>query len=299
MADLKIGFIGLDTSHVVAFSQILNDTKHAHHVPGGRVVAAYSKVSPDFELSFKRADGFTKQLKEKYDIQIMQTPEALAAAVDMVFIMSVDGRVHLDQFRKVVGFRKPTYIDKPFTVSLNDAEEIFRLAGEANIPVMSSSSLRYARPLVDAVAAGVADIVGVDAFGPMAEQATQPGLFWYGIHTVEMVMAAMGPGCREVRAFRNEGADQVTMIWKDGRTASMRGLRNGHSKFGMTIHRKKGFEQLDMAKGEPPMYAGLIAAIMRSLPKGTSDIPPAQTLEVIAIIEAANKSRETGKAVEL
>jgi hypothetical protein len=37
--DLKLGIIGLDTSHVTAFTKILNDSSDPKHVPGGKVVA--------------------------------------------------------------------------------------------------------------------------------------------------------------------------------------------------------------------------------------------------------------------
>src|ERR1700693_3011614 len=41
-ADLRVGVIGTDTSHVPAFTQMLNSADGAKdHVPGARVVAAY------------------------------------------------------------------------------------------------------------------------------------------------------------------------------------------------------------------------------------------------------------------
>jgi len=293
---LRIGFIGLDTSHVTAFASILNDPSHPHHVPGGRVVAGYSEVSRDFELSWSRADRFAAELREKYGVTICDSIEALAQSVDIIFIESVDGRVHLDQFRRTVRFGRPTFIDKPLAVSLADAREIFRLADQAGVPVMSSSSLRYVEQLQSELAAGTADIVGCDAFGPMGEQPTQPGLFWYGIHTMEMIVAAMGAGCVEVRAVRNDGCDMVTLVWRDGRMACLRGLRGAHSRFGMIIHRRQGWRVVDGDAGRPA-YAGLLDAIMRSLPAGRSDVPAEQTLEIIRIIESANHSRLSGQPV--
>lgn len=293
---LRIGFVGLDTSHVTAFASILNDPSHPHHVPGGRVVGGYSEVSADFELSWSRADRFASELREKYGVRIHDSIESLAESADLLFIESVDGRVHLDQFRRTVRFRRPTFIDKPFAVSLADAREILRLAEDAGVPVMSSSSLRYAEQLQAELAAGTADIVGCDAFGPMSEQPTQPGLFWYGIHTMEMIVATMGVGCAEVRAVRNDGCDLITMIWQDGRMASLRGLRGAHSRFGMVVHRRNGWRAVDGDAGRPA-YAGLLAAVMRSLPQGRSDVPAEQTLEIVRIIEAANRSRLSGETV--
>src|SRR5690606_35005962 len=50
-APLRVGLIGLDTSHVVAFTRLLNDPAHPDHVPGARVVAAFKGGSPDVEAS--------------------------------------------------------------------------------------------------------------------------------------------------------------------------------------------------------------------------------------------------------
>jgi hypothetical protein len=110
----------------------------------------------------------------------------------------------------------------------------------------------------------------------------------------------MGHGCREVRATKGETQEQVTAIWSDGRVAMMHGLRKAHHKFGVTIHREKGFQFVDCAPaGKRSWYASMLHEILRSLPKGKSDVDPADTVEIIRTIEAANASRESGAAVRL
>jgi predicted dehydrogenase len=295
---IKIGFIGLDTSHVSAFAKILNDPAHPNHISGAKVTAGFPGGSADFPLSINRVDGFAKELREQRGVVIMASPEAVAQDCDLLFIESVDGRVHLDMFRRTVSFKKPTFIDKPFAVDLGEAREIVNLAQTNGVPLMSSSSLRYSEELAAALAGGRTGIVGCDVFGPMNEEATQPGLFWYGCHSVEMMVAIMGPGCREVRCVRNDGNDLLTATWADGRVASLRGLRGVHGKFGATIHRPDAAQYVDASAGKPA-YAGLLEAILRSLPQGKSDVPAAEMLEVVAVIEAANQSRPTGQPVTL
>ena len=98
---IKIGIVGLDTSHVVAFTQLLNDTKSPSHVPGAKVVAAFKGGSPDIESSHSRVDGYTKTLQEKWGVEIVDSIPALCAKVDVVLLESVDGRPHLEQVRPV------------------------------------------------------------------------------------------------------------------------------------------------------------------------------------------------------
>jgi len=70
-AELRIGMIGLDTSHVIAFTQRFNSSPDdPNHVPGGKVVAAYKGGSDDIESSYSRVDGYTKQLQDEYGVTI-------------------------------------------------------------------------------------------------------------------------------------------------------------------------------------------------------------------------------------
>jgi predicted dehydrogenase len=291
----SIGFIGLDTSHVTAFAKLLNDPASEHHVPGGRVTVAWPGGSPDFALSADRVAGFTATLRDDFGVRMVDGPEAVAEACDLLFIESVDGRVHRGQFERTVKYGRPTFIDKPFATTLADARAMARLAAEAGVPLMTASSLRFADALQATLAKGRADIVGCNAFGPMSEQATQPGLFWYGCHTVEILLAVMGPGCRDVSCRRTETHDLLTAWWSDGRAATLHGLRGAHSVFGVTLHRPGGPETPDLRAGRPG-YAAMLAAILDSIPHGRSAVPMDESLEIVALIEAANRSRQNDGA---
>jgi predicted dehydrogenase len=300
MADMKIGLIGLDTSHAGAFCKCFNKPGDPEHVPGATITCAFPAGSKDFAMSIDRVGKFTQQVRDEYGVKILDTPEAVASEVDLLFITAVDGRSHLDLVRRTISARRPTFIDKPLCTTSSDAQEIFRLGEQHHVPIMSCSSLRYAQSLEEALADDkLGEIVGVDVFGPMNLEAALPGLFWYGIHSVEMVNRVMGDGCKEVKATTTEHQDLITATWGDGRIASIRGLRGAHHKFGLTIQRKQGFQFIDAAAGQRSWYASMLEAIMRSLPKGKSDIAPKDTLEIIRFIEAANQSRGTGKSVKV
>src|SRR5262249_43451905 len=145
--EIKIGMIGLDTSHVTAFTKLLNDKSDPNHVPGGRVVAAFKGGSPDVESSRTRVDKFTSELKEKWGVELVGSIEDMCEKVDAVLLESVDGRPHLSQVRPVFAAKKRVFIDKPFAASYADAREIVRLSRESGTPFFSSSSLRFADDL--------------------------------------------------------------------------------------------------------------------------------------------------------
>src|SRR3954453_17998480 len=112
-APLKIGIIGLDTSHVTAFTDLINKKDNKGPLENMRVVAAFPAGSPDLDVSSKRIDGFTKTLKEKYKVEIVDSIDALLKKVDAVLLESVDGRPHLEQVTPVIKAGKPVFIDKP------------------------------------------------------------------------------------------------------------------------------------------------------------------------------------------
>jgi predicted dehydrogenase len=291
--ELKIGLVGLDTSHVTAFAGLLNDPSNASHVPGGKIVAAFPGGSEDFELSRSRVGGFTKTLREKYGVEMKETPEAVAEGVDLVLITSVDGRVHREQFERTVKFKRPTFIDKPLAVSVEDAEAIVRLANMEKVPVMSCSSLRYSHDLVKAVGGKREDVLGCDTFGPLSEVPTQPGLFFYGVHAVDMLVSVMGHGATDVAATHTEQGDVLSLAWPGGRIGSVRLAKEGHGKYGATLHRKGGAQYVDASASKRPAYASMLEAILRSLPQGKSDVPADEMLDTVRIIEAANRARRT------
>jgi hypothetical protein len=298
--ELTVGLIGLDTSHVAAFTKLLNDPSAEYSVPGAKVIAAFPGGSPDFELSINRVEGFTNQLRDDYGVEMLDSPEAVAEKCDAILLTAVDGRAHPDLFSRIAPFQKPTFIDKPFAVSSADAKILIETAQKYSTPLMSSSSLRYAQPVFDALAeVPRAEILSVDACGPMKLEATQNNIYWYGIHSVEMLFAAMGAGCVQVQAIQSEGYELLSGLWSDGRVASVRGDHAAKFSFNMTLQTANGARFVDAYKHTKPPYAGLLERVLPFFQTGQSPIAVSETYEIIRFIEAANESREGGATVKM
>ncbi|MFS0726618.1 Gfo/Idh/MocA family protein [Paenibacillus sp. 1P07SE] len=296
---MKIGMIGLDTSHVQIFADMLHNPEHPYHIPGGRVVAAYPGGSPDFGLSITRVESYTKLLVGE-GVEIVDSPAEVARLVDAVMLESVDGRVHLAQFREIAPHSKLVFVDKPFAVTGSDAEEIAWLAEKHGVTVMSSSSLRYAQGLENLLAyTEEGPILGVDCAGPLPLEPTQPGLFWYGIHCVEMLYRVLGSGCVSVQAAATVQHDVITGMWQDGRIGTIRGNRAGNGRFGITVHREQRSRFVDLMEHPKPYYASLLEQVMAMFETGEPGVPVRETVEIVRFIEAANRSRETGQTVRL
>lgn len=294
--ELRLGLIGLDTSHVTAFTSRLNDKEHANHVPGGKVVAAFKGGSPDIPSSANRIDGFTKTLVEKYGVTLYPSIEEMCKHVDAVLLTSVDGRPHLDQAKPVIAAGKPLFIDKPVAGSVKDALEIFRLAREAKVPCFSSSSLRWYAGVVEVADAKIGDLRAAISYGPAPSEPNHPSLFWYGIHPTESLFTVLGPGCQSVVATETENAIVVTGTWKDGKVGTLHGIRNGKSAYKVTAFGSKGIAEQKSGGDYTPMLRHIITFFRT----GEPPVSPEETLEIYAFMEAADLSiSRGGKPVSL
>lgn len=288
MKPLTIGMIGLDTSHCLEFTKLLNDPNHPFHVKGGKVAYAYPFYSEDLEISKDRVKGFTETLRDEYAVKITGSIEEVARLSDAILLTAVDGRKHLELFKQLLPYKVPVFIDKPLALSLRDAEEIYSLAESHDVPVMSSSSLRYAESFRHLVDQHKKDISGLYIHGPLPMQPLMPGYFWYGIHMVEMVVAAMGLGATDVLVKKSSNHETVVVEWADGRHALIRGEYEWHSRFGATIHTQNGFYNAEISKDTKPFYASLLEEVMVFFKTKTSPIMKEETLEVIRLIEMIN-----------
>jgi predicted dehydrogenase len=286
----RIGMIGLDTSHVTAFTRFINDPAKN---TGCKVVAGYPGGSPDVPSSANRVEGFTKQLKEQYAVEIVDSIEELCQKVDGVMLESVDGRPHLRQAKPVISAKKPLFIDKPMAGNLADVLETFRLANENNVPCWSSSSLRYAPAIVELKEKDtVGEVLGCDVFSPCSLEEHHPDLYWYGVHGVEMLFTVMGTGCETVRRVETPSAEFVVGTWKGGRIGTYRGIRTGKSAYGVTILGEKAIVQSDKYGG----YEPLVDEIIKFFKTGKVPVPQAETIEIFAFMSAADESKAKGGA---
>jgi predicted dehydrogenase len=287
----RLGMIGLDTSHVVAFTRLINKTQAEH---GCKVVVGYSGGSPDIESSAGRVDNFTKVLRDDFGVEIVDTIEELCRKVDGVLLESVDGRPHLKQAIPVIKAGKPLFVDKPMAGNLADVIEIFHLARQNNVPCWSSSSLRYSPAIVELKEKKTAgEVLGCDTYGPCSLEEHHPDLYWYGVHTAEMLFTVMGTGCKSVRRVQTDNYEHVVGVWKDGRIGTLRGLKSGKKKpYGFTVYGTKGVVQGGKFGG----YEPLVADIIKFFKTGKVPVPAQETIEIFAFMSAADVSKARGGA---
>jgi len=286
-ADLRIGIIGCDTSHVPAFTENLNNPNAKDHVAGGKVVAAFKGGSPDIPESANRVENYAKTLKEKYGVQFYDSIDELCKNVDAVLLESVDGRPHLEQIKPVLKAQKPVFIDKPMAGSLKDVIEIFRLAKEAKVPIFSSSALRFAKDTREVHKGSIGKVTYIETYGPYEIEKHHPDLFWYGVHGVEAMFTVLGPGCETVRrGTAADGKIEVIGTWKNG----AKGIYHQDKTFHGLAKGEKG----ETSAGSFDGYIPLVVEIMKFFKNGVAPVSPEETIEIFAFMQAADESKANG-----
>lgn len=288
-AEIRLGLVGTDTSHVTAFAKMLNDPASPDHVPGARIVAAYKGGTPDNALSAKYLEQYAEELHAKWGVEIVPDIPSLCAKVDGVLLTSVDGRPHLEEARRIFASKKPVWIDKPLAATLEDAREIARLAKAAGVGWWTSSSLRFADMVTALKGEG---ITGAITWGPGPfEEHHHLDLSWYAIHPIEMLYALMGPGCVEVTRTYTEATDEIVGRWKDGRIGSVRALRPYGSYGAIAFH---GRESVQSNPKAGTSYRPMVVEIVKFFQTGAAPVPVEESLEIFAFMDAALRSKQAG-----
>lgn len=298
---LRAGIIGLDTSHVLAFTQTLNkgpkNPEDAPKVAGVTLVAAYPQGSKDIEGSTKRVPEYTEKVKA-LGVEIVGSIDELMKRVDVVFLESNDGRVHLEQLKPVLAAKKPVFIDKPIAGNLADTIRILDAAKQAGVPLFCSSSLRFGKATQAVRNGSVGKVKSAETFSPAHLEPTHVDLYWYGVHGCESLFTVMGTGCKSVkRSVTPDGKIEVTGTWEGGRTGVFR-EENGKDR--------KGYGGKAVGEtGEAPIgsydgYDVLLYEIIKMFRTGVVPVKADETLELYAFMEAADESkRRNGAEVTL
>jgi predicted dehydrogenase len=290
----RLGCIGTDSSHLPEFSKrikALHDagqtrcavtgfwTDGRHDMPADKV-ASWEETT--LELGAKR----------------VSTMDELLCSVDGVLVLAVNGNRHLDLTLPSLARGLPTYVDKPLTCDLAQAKQILAAARRGNARCYSASSLRFAREVTQLPRETLGDVSAIDATGPGELNPSMEGLFFYGVHTIEMVDALFGkPGVKRVRAISDPARELVDLEYHDGRHAHLRLERKGSYDFAATVHGSKALHQFKVDFNG--VYDRLVEGMTGFFEGGRAPASLRDIVENVAVMEAGNRSIKSGAWVDV
>ena len=299
---IRLGVVDFDTSHVTEFTARLNHkgVPRSQWVEGATVVLGCPGES---QMAPERIPAFKAEM-QMMGVPLVEKPTDMIGKVDGILVCSLEGGVHLERAAPFLEAGIPCFIDKPFACSVADSQKIVALAARHRAAIFSSSSLRFAPEVVSYLADEQrGNLLGVVTHGPAhlpepkGGATRNPGLFHYGIHPAELLYTLMGPGCVRVSCAHEKDADVVTGQWKDGRLATVRGLRRGAMEYGFLAFSEKEVKHQKVGTAE--VYRELLKQIVKFFQTKKSPVPIEETLELMAFLAAAVKSSENRGSVEL
>ncbi|MGE0608964.1 MAG: Gfo/Idh/MocA family oxidoreductase [Pirellulales bacterium] len=312
---VKVGILGFDNYQAVEYVQFFNDPKAEEDLAGLLVTAALPVISPDYPESAALTARWQEQMLSRHQnakdpqdnappVAIVSSIDELLAKCDAVMIWSLDGRLHLQQATAVIKAGKPLFIGRPLASSAADAVAILKLAEEANVPCWSCSQHRYS-PGFSGMRdhAEVGRVLGCDVYGGYDVKACDADQFIRALHSIETLYTIMGPGCVKVSCTSTPTVESITAVWSDGRLATYRGIKEGAVKYSATVFGDKGVSTAGIyghgipVNGVVPTndkymgYGGLAIELAKFFRTGKPPVTPAETLEIFALLQAAEESR--------
>lgn len=297
---VRIGLAGLDSSHAMTFTRLVNGTGDTDPVvPGGQVVAAWPGwASEDFAPSRDRLAAITDRVRGELGVALVDSLEELAACVDLILVTVADPRAHPTIFTGLAPAGKPIVLDKILAANTDSARTMITLAERYAVPLLAASSHRFGPGMAAITGAGWN---GAYVQGRLPATPPVPAMFWYGAHLVDLLYAVLGAGCRQVTTTGG-GPDSDTVVvgtWADGRIGVVRGIPDWPHTWELHLHRDGCTTSVDPCAGTAPRHAGLLGQAL-AIARGTQvPVSMEELVEVVRFAEAAERSRVTGEAVLL
>lgn len=313
---VRVGILGLDNYQGVAYAELFNNPKAEGDLAGVQVVAAYPIGSDDYPesaalmarwqatLARFGAANEKSALKDFHPVAMVDSVEALLGASDAVMIMSLDGRLHLRQAGPVLKAGKRLYVGRPLASSLADAVAIFKLAEATRTPCFSSSQHRFSPGFFGMRNhPEVGRVLGCDVYGGYEVKGAKADEFIRPLHSLETLYTIMGPGVETVRCAASPLAESFTLVWKDGRVGTYRGIKEGKVKYSATVFGDLGVSTAGIyghgvpVQGVVPThdkymgYEGMAREMAKFFKGGPPPVTSGETLEIFAVLQAAEQSK--------
>ena len=281
---IRVGIVGAETSHSAAIARTLHVAKA---VPGVRAVTIWGET-----------DEFARRSAEAGQIpKIVKRPADMIGEVDAVVVDHRHAKHHLPAAEPFLKARLPMFIDKPFCYRLAQGRQFLARARRRGAPVTSFSTLPMQKAFQQfrKAVAKAGRIAAVSSFGPCDLDSRYGGVFFYGIHQVDLLLSLVGPEVKAVSVSRPKtGKDAVAaLFWNGGVVGAMHCLTGG-VRFQMSVATESGNVSAKLESDPSPYLTG-IRTFCRMFKTGAEPLDHRQILARVAVLEAMETSARTGK----
>ncbi len=200
---MKVAILGTENSHAYAFAKLIKEQKKYADV---ELVGVYGY---DKAPSQKIVDeGFTDYIAEK--------PEDFLGKVDAVIITARHGDLHYEYAMPYIKAGIPMFVDKPFTVKIENAKEMIETAKQTGALLCGGSSLKFLEELKPLRRYADSHTVnGGTISAPINMNNEYGGFYFYAQHLIEMLFATFGDQVKSVYAdCKDTTKNRINLIFE-------------------------------------------------------------------------------------
>ncbi len=195
----KIAILGCENSHANMFLEVIKNEK----IEDIEVVGCYSHI-----------EGVAEALGDKYGIYAAKSYDEFVGKVDGVIVTARHGERHYLYAKPYLDAKIPLFIDKPITISEDEAVEFMNILKENKIPAVGGSICVFADlilELKEKIASGeLGEVIGGYLRAPLMTNSEHGGFYFYAQHMVQVTCALFGYYPKSVLALRTK--DQITVV---------------------------------------------------------------------------------------
>ena len=281
---MKIGIVGAENGHTIGFAKVLNVDKS---IRGARVIQVWGETRA---LALRAAAAGAIP-------QIVRSPEELIGKVDGAVVDHRHGRLHLPAAMPLLEAGIPLFVDKPFCYRVNEGRRFLARAAELQVPVCSFSAMHKHESFraIQRETCRLGKIHTVVTTGACDIKSRWGGIFFYGIHQVDMALRLLGYQPRTAQVIRGKGKNHAAMLGFDnGAVAVMNLIGAGSAQVHVTVIGENGRLDRPITYDRSP-YLSAVRAFTTMFKSGKSPESTESMLVPVAVLEALEKSVSSGK----
>jgi len=289
---MRIGIVGAENSHTAAIARTLNVRKACGRA---RVVAVWGETK-----------AFAVEAAEAGQIpRIVRRPEEMIGEIDGVMVDHRHAKHHMPAVRAFIEAGVPAFVDKPFSFTVREGWDLLKLARRKHVAVTSFSTIpeqaAFRQDLRKQVRSA-GKITAIEASGPCDLKSKYGGVFFYGIHQVDAILKAFGPGIEAVQVIRagagNPNAVAVMTYRDGGPIVTMHCVKEGPYQFAFRALGTRGAVDY-VHRSDDDSYLTGAKKFLRMFRTGKMPHTPAEILEPIAVLEALAASVRTRRRIRV
>ncbi len=278
-----LGIIGAENSHSKAIAKIINVEKK---IKGFSV-----------DYLWGETEVFAKDTATEGHIpNIVKNPKDMLGKVDAVLVDHRHPKYHLDAVRPFVEQGVPAFVDKPFCFKPAKGGEFLKLAKKTGAPVtsfsvvpMQASFQKFKKDM-----AGIGAIVAGSTYGPCDLNSQWGGVFFYGIHQVEMALMAFGYNVKSVLLTRNGNGATGQLLYTDGKIVTMDLIKEGAPRFGIAAVGSEKSIHSNLPMDKSPYLSG-VKTFTGMFKTRVEPIPHDLILRPVQVLDALARSKKSGQ----